>query len=178
MNTIAVKNDLSKKYGKGTIVIHWVSALLIFGLIPSGLIMANTEASETKAFLLRGHVVIGMIVFILTLIRSYLFFKSPRPPHLETGNKLHNKLVYWIENSFYIILILLPITGLAGIISAGWVEIVRTGNYELFQLNQEVRPLVAHENLAKILIALLIAHIGGVALHYIKFKENTLKRIS
>ncbi len=177
MNT-AVKNDLSKKYGKGIIIIHWVSALLIFVLIPTGFIMANAEASETKVSLLRVHVVIGMLVFILTLIRSYLFFKSPRPPHLETGNKLHNKLVYWLENSFYIILILLPITGLGGMISLGWIEIMKTGNYELFQLNKEIPPLMAHENLAKILIALLIAHIGGVALHYIKFKENTLKRIS
>lgn len=173
-----VNNDLSQKYGKGTIAIHWISALLIFCLIPTGFLMADAESGETKVLLLKVHAVVGFIVFLLTLIRSYLFFRSPRPPHLETGSAFHNKMVYVLENTFYFVIIALCISGIAGIATTNLGEIIQTNNYSLLDSFKPTAAIFGHEVLAKILIALLIAHIGGVILHYIKFKENNIKRIS
>jgi len=69
------KNDLSKKFGKGTVAIHWVTAILILSLIPMGKYMSEMDIT-TKINLIRVHVLLGAIVFVLTIVRSVLFFKA------------------------------------------------------------------------------------------------------
>ncbi|WP_343670637.1 cytochrome b/b6 domain-containing protein [Chitinophaga sp.] len=172
-----IRNNLSEKYGKGTIIIHWVSFLLILVLIPSGFIMTGTKPGDAKILLLRTHIFIGVIVFILTLLRVWFFFRYKRPSHLETGNLIHNKLIVWLENSFYIVLILLSVSGILTVILGALGQAIRAGNYTLLPNNLDVPSLAPHQVLAKLLIALLIVHIVGVVNHYIKLKENTLKRI-
>lgn len=176
METI-IKNDLTKKYSRGAIAIHWISFLLIVALIPVGFIMADTEPGAQKILLYRVHLLMGFTVLVLTLLRVWFFFKHPRPPKLETGNSFHNKLVVWIENSFYFVLILLSVSGIATVILGELAQAVKTGDYTLLPKKLDVAPLTGHQIFAKILIALLIAHVAGVINHYIKFKENTLKRI-
>jgi cytochrome b561 len=173
----SIKNDLTKKYSKETIAIHWISLLLILALIPIGFIMADTEIGEKKILLYRVHIILGIIVFILTLFRVWFFFKNQRPPKLETGSNFHNKLVIWIEYSFYWILILLSTSGISTVILGGLGEAIKSGDYNLLPKTLDVPPLVAHGFLAQILIALLLLHIAGVIMHYIKTKENTLNRI-
>lgn len=172
-----INNDLSKKYSRGTIAIHWISFILIAGLIPVGFIMADTEPGAKKILLYRLHLLMGVTIFVLTLLRVWFFFKHRRPPKLETGNSLHNKLVVWIENSFYFFLILLSTSGIATVIFGELGQAIKTADYTLLPKKLDVPPLVGHQILAKILIALLIAHVAGVLNHYLKFKENTLKRI-
>jgi len=176
MKTI-VKNNLLEKYSNGTIIIHWLSLLLILCLLPSGFIMADSPSNETKAFLLRIHVVAGSIIFLATLLRVYFFYSSKRPTKLETGSAFHNKLVVLIENSFYFVLLIICISGIAGVVMAGLGNVIQTGNYQLFPENLDVPPFIAHKIAAITLIILLIGHIGGVVNHYINFKENTIKRI-
>lgn len=73
-------NDLDKKFSKGTIAIHWLTAILIIVLFPLGKYMEGLPTSE-KIGLIKIHAILGLIVFILTIVRSYLFFKSERPRH-------------------------------------------------------------------------------------------------
>ncbi|MBS1776171.1 MAG: cytochrome b/b6 domain-containing protein [Bacteroidetes bacterium] len=177
MKTI-VNNNLSDKYSKGTIIIHWLSFLLIIALIPTGIIMADMEPGIAKINLLRLHALVGIIVFVLTLVRVWFFFRHKRPSKLETGSVLHNKLVVWIENSFYYILILLCITGIGTIIMGGFGEAIQSVNASLLPENLDIPPLNAHKASAILLIIVLFGHIGGVINHYIKNKENTIKRIT
>lgn len=176
MKTI-IKNNLSEKYSKGTIIIHWVSFLLIVLLIPTGFLMGNMEAGIAKLNLLRVHMFVGILVFVLTLLRVWFFFRHKRPSRLETGSSLHNKLVVWIENSFYYILILLCITGIATVAMGNLGVAVQNADASLLPETLDVPPLGAHKALAILLIVLLIGHVGGVINHYLKNKENTLKRI-
>lgn len=173
-----IKNDLSDKYSKPTIIIHWLSFVLIMGLIPAGFIVSNIENSETKLILLRVHVIAGVLVFILTLLRVWFFFKHKRPSKLQTGNRLHDKLIIWLENSFYFILILLSTSGLATLVFGNFTEAIQNNDASLLPQTVDVPPLMAHKAMAIILIILLIGHVGGVINHYIKTKENTLKRIT
>ncbi|KFF15504.1 cytochrome b [Chryseobacterium sp. JM1] len=176
MKTI-INNNLAEKYGKGTIIIHWLSFLLIILLIPTGFIMSGMEPGAAKINLLRLHLFAGILVFILTLIRAWFFFRHKRPSKLKTGNYLHNKLVIWIENTFYYLLILLSISGIATVIMGDFGEALQTGDASLLPKRLDIPSLGAHKTLSIILIVLLIGHIGGVVNHYIKNKENTLKRI-
>jgi cytochrome b561 len=76
-----IKNDLSEKYSKGTIIIHWATLLLILTLIPTGFLMAATKPSEAKLLLLRVYFFVGVTIFTLTLLRVGSFSKTNDHPN-------------------------------------------------------------------------------------------------
>ncbi|MDY8135979.1 cytochrome b [Aquimarina sp. 2201CG5-10] len=172
-----VQNDLTQKYSKGTIVIHWLTAILILSLFPLGKYMEGLSVSE-KMGLIKIHALLGIIVFLLTLIRSYLFFKSQRPKDLKTGSKFNDQLAIWIHNAFYFLLIAISITGLATLFIGGYIDAIKSGTASSILPKENIQPLVAHGWLAMIMMILLILHVLGVIKHYLFTKENTLKRIS
>ncbi len=171
-----IRNDLSQKYSKGTIVIHWLTALLIIILFPLGKYMSGLEPAE-KMGVIKIHAVLGVVVFILTIIRSWLFFKAPRPADLKTSSKFNDKLAVWIHNAFYFLLFGIAISGIITILIDNYIYALANGSAELIQNKEEILSLKGHGVMALILMVLLVAHIIGVAKHYLTTKENTLKRM-
>ncbi|MDG1778711.1 MAG: cytochrome b/b6 domain-containing protein [Flavobacteriaceae bacterium] len=172
-----IQNDLTQKYSKATIATHWLTALLILILFPLGKYMENIETSE-KMGLITIHVILGIIVFVLTIVRTRSFFKHERPSNLETGSKFNNKLTVWIHNVFYIILFILSISGLAVMVLGGYAEALQSNTPEFIKNRSEIAPMKVHGITSFIMMVLLVLHILGVLKHYIFTKENTLKRIS
>ena len=171
-----VQNDLTKKFSKGTIWIHWLTAILILTLFPLGKYMEGLEPAD-KMDLIKIHALLGIVVLVLTLIRSYLFFKSPRPDDLKTGSKFNDKLAVWIHNIFYFLLIGISVSGLATMGLGGYIDALKGGGAELIKSHAEIPPLKPHGIMALIMMVLLVMHVVGVIKHYIMKKENTLKRI-
>ena len=172
-----IQNDLSQKYSKWTIVIHWLTALLIIGLFPLGKYMEGLEPIE-KLGLIKVHIGLGMVVFVLTAIRSWQFFKASRPDDLKTGSKFNDRLTVWIHNAFYFLLWGLSISGMATMFLGGYVDALKKSVPELIQMRNEIMPLKGHGALAMIMMLLLVMHVIGVIKHYFLAKENALKRMS
>ena len=172
-----IRNNLNQKYDKGTIVIHWITALLIIVLFPLGKYMSGLDSSE-KMELLKIHTILGILVFTLTLLRSYFFFKSPRPDDLRTGSRFNDKLAVWIHNSFYFLLIGISVAGFVTMIFGGYIDALKFRNPDLIIAEENMKSLKVHGILATIMMILLAFHVFGVIKHYLLTKENTLKRIS
>ena len=172
----ALQNDLNAKFSKGTIVIHWITALLILTLFPLGKYMDGLEPFE-KMGMIRAHAILGMVVFFLTLIRTYHFFKSPRPDHIKTGSKFNDKLIVWIHNAFYVLLFLISLSGIGVMIVGGYGDALKAGSYELIKSPESIPPLKGHGFFSFLMVVLFLLHIVGVVKHYILTKENTLKRM-
>ncbi|PCI31010.1 MAG: hypothetical protein COB60_12985 [Flavobacteriaceae bacterium] len=170
------KNDLTKKFSKGTIITHWLTALLILILFPLGKYMEGLEISE-KMGLIKAHAILGILVLILTIIRTVSFFKHQRPVNLKTGSKFNDKLAVWIHNIFYFLLFGIAISGLATMILGGYGEALKTGTIDMIKSHSEIPPLKPHGIMATIMMILLVMHIVGFIKHLIIKKENTLKRI-
>lgn len=177
MSTVETNNDLTQKYSKGNIVIHWTTAVLILTLFPLGKYMSGLSVTEKMGFI-KIHTLLGIIVFLLTLVRSYMFFKSKRPEDLRTGTKFNDKLAVWIHNTFYFLLIGISIAGMATMISGGYVDALKSGTSDLILSKENILPLKAHGLLATFMMILLVLHVLGVIKHYVLTKENTLKRMS
>ncbi|CAM1343415.1 cytochrome b [Tenacibaculum amylolyticum] len=169
-----VKNN--NKYHRSTIVIHWFTAVLIIILFPLGKYMEGLENSE-KLGLIKLHAFLGAIVLVLTLIRSWLFFKKERPQNVKTGSRINDKLIIWIHNLFYFLLFGLSFSGIATIFLGGYAKALQIGNSELIKIPTNIPALKAHGIMATIMMLLLLLHVIGVIKHYINTKENTLKRI-
>ena len=170
-------NDLTKKYSKATIIIHWLSALLIIALFPLGKYMSGLEP-EAKMGLIKIHAISGMLVLILTLVRTFVFFKHKRPEDIKTGSKFNDKLSIWIHNIFYFIIIGICVSGVATMILGGYGNALTANDSTLIMESSEIGPLKPHGLMALIMMLLLVMHIVGVIKHYVIKKENTLKRIS
>lgn len=106
-----------------------------------------------------------------------MFFKSKRPADLKINSKINDKLTVWVHNLFYILLFAITISGIASILSGGYVEALESQNIQYIKAEQNIKALGGHELLALIILILVLAHVTGVIKHYIKNKENTLKRI-
>ncbi|WP_394747694.1 cytochrome b [Spongiimicrobium salis] len=172
----AFKNDLTKKFGSGTIITHWLTALLILILFPMGKYMADIAPNE-KMGLLKIHAVLGILVFLMTIIRSWLFFKAPRPEDLKTGSRFNDILAVWIHHAFYFLLFGISISGIGAMILGGYGEALITDNPDLILNKDDVMPLQGHNIMSIIMMVLLVMHVIGVIKHYIITKENTIRRI-
>lgn len=171
-----IQNDLSQKFSKGTVVIHWLTAILILTLFPLGKYMSGLDPAE-KMGLIKIHAILGIVIFLLTIFRTWLFFKAPRPVDLKTGSKFNDKLAVWIHNIFYFVLFAISISGIATMILGGYGDALSSGNATLIKDSLEIAPLKGHGLLAFIMMVLLVLHVVGFIKHLILTKENTLKRI-
>lgn len=152
-----------QEYGLVAISIHWLSALLIFALIPIGSIMTDMPNSDFKTLLYRIHILIGLTVLVLTLIRIIWAFLDTRPKTAEMTRE--NYYLYkTVQISMYAVLLLLTLSGLVLLFTGGLIDIL-LGITTTLPFVHRTTPALVHNILSKILIALLFAHIAGVIYH-------------
>ena len=65
--------------------------------------------------------------------------------------------------------------GKGTIILGNYGQAIQLSESSYLPKNLDIPSLSAHKALAIILIILLIGHVGGIIIHYLKNKENTLK---
>lgn len=171
-----IKNDLSQKYSKGTIWIHWLSAIFIIALVLISLNVGGMDSLE-RTKLVKIHLFFGGSVFILTLFRSFLLIKTKQPEHLKTGSKIGEQLIYWNHYAFYILLLVVSFTGIVVLFQGNYFSFLSNGNVESLASQKEIPMLKYHVLMVLFIIVMLILHVLGVLKHLILAKENTLRRI-
>ena len=73
-----IKNDNST-YGFLARLFHWLTFLILLFQLPLGLYLDNLEFSEFKLTVENIHIVIGISIFYLTLLRLIWKFLNPKP---------------------------------------------------------------------------------------------------
>lgn len=168
------------KYSKRTAWIHWVSALLIGGLIYTGINMEHGAHDLKKFFLYKVHFGLGFTVFILTILRVVVLLKDKRPKPLYRSKSIHQKFVYFVHYGFYIVILWMCISGISSLFLEGIFPALQSGLFaDLPVINADgFHPIMmSHHIVAKLVFLLLIFHIVGFFMHLIRKRENTLKRI-
>ncbi len=170
-----------KKYHKYIIWIHWFSALLIFGLIFTGIKMEHQALSIEKFNLYKIHFLLGILVLIATVLRIIAILKYPKPIALYPINSPREKFRNLVYKGFYIILLWMCISGLISLFGEGIFTALQSGKLsDLPEIKEDgFHPIMlSHHVVAKLFFLLLIFHICGVIVHFIQKKENALHRIS
>ncbi|MGB1204849.1 MAG: cytochrome b [Chitinophagales bacterium] len=171
-----IKNDLSKKFSRRTIISHWLTALLILILFPMGKYMHGLAPADKMLFV-KIHAILGILVFLITIVRSIAFFKDERPKHLNTGTVITDKLSIWIHNAFYVLLFIISVSGIGVMIAGGYGEALMNGTPDIIKSKEDIPPMPVHGFSTFIMMVLLVLHVLGVAKHYFFAKENALERI-
>ncbi len=178
MSDNMTKDGLPQKYSKAVIAIHWISAVLILSLFPLGKYLSNLEPIDKLPFI-KIHAILGCIVFVLTLVRCVLFFTTDRPEHLSTGSKFNDFLAKAIHRAFYVLLLIIGISGIVTLVLGGYIDAITTASPSAILPKNEIMSLKIHNILAIIIMGLFVMHVAGVIRYNIKNKVNVIKeRIS
>lgn len=174
-------------YGTVTKTFHWLTALLLFTIIPLGVI-ANDLPYETnaqlafKAQLFSFHKTLGVIAFGVALARILWAISQPKPGALHPDRKIETTLAGLVHWLLYISLVAVPLTG--------WIHHAATSGFApiwlpisqdlpLVPKDEAIAKLFAglHWLWSKILIGSILLHIAGALKHQFVDKDATLRRM-
>ena len=164
--------------------LHWISALIMLGLvIPLG-IWIRYFAPDDQSFKLRLynlHESFGIVLFVLALARLMYRRRNPAPP-LPTDSPDWVRLAARTTHAaLYALLIIMPISGFLATNAWGF-------PLRLFELIPLPSPVGKDEALAKTLSlvhwwgavtlgVLIAAHLAGAWYHHVIRKDGVLRRM-
>lgn len=173
-----IKNTVNR-FGIVAILLHWLIATLMIGMIILGLYMTGLPVSIEKLKYYGWHKEFGFVVLTLAFIRLYWRLTNETPDlEIPAWEALSARLMHW---TLYGFMFALPLTGWLLTSAAGFpvsffglftIPILITPNEELMQLFVAV-----HKWLAYTLIALITLHTAAAFKHHFIDKDNILKRI-
>ncbi|MCW8916643.1 MAG: cytochrome b/b6 domain-containing protein [Magnetovibrio sp.] len=173
-------NDLPTKYNRAQVALHGISALLIvFMLFMGFFVLSQTPNTDpTKAFGLKGHMIMGISVLVITVVRILWRHLSIQPPHASTGNAMLDKSGVLAHYALNILAILVALSGIGIAIQTGLPDIVFSGQGTLPEDFSAYPPRIAHGILTLALGGLIIVHILGGVYHQFILKDGLLRRMS
>lgn len=176
--TVSGRKSTPDHYGSVAVAIHWLSALLILGLLVAGLVAANIDDSDRKALLLAVHMVVGITVLLLTLFRIAWWWFADRKPDPVAG------MPRWQEASaravhilLYVVVLVLAVSGIALVITSEAVPVLFGGDGALPDF-WDFTPRLPHRVLAFTLIGLIVLHVGAAIYHQVVMKDRLLDRMT
>lgn len=170
------------EWGALSVAIHWIVALVVFGLFGVGLYMVELDYYDsmykTAPFV---HKSIGVLLFLLMIFRVFWRFISPPPAALESHQRWEKKLAHGVHIALYGLLLVLMVSGYL-ISTADGRPVSVFGWFEVPSIisgidNQEDIAGEVHEILAYVLIAMVGIHAAGALKHHFIDKDRTILRM-
>jgi len=167
-------------YGLVSKLLHWSIALNIFTLLGLGLYIKNTKITYDMIYLFGWHKSLGLLTFTLILLRViWLFASSPPDPLGADG--WQKKAAHLAHRSFYLLIVAMPVSGWIAS-SASGLPMDFLGLFPIPAIAPENEQLetvmfAVHGVVSKLLIFLLIVHIGAAFQRQFVKRDGTLRRI-
>ena len=175
--TMSILNNKSK-YGLLSKLFHWLTAAGLIVQIPLGFYLVDLDFDQTRIDIENYHILFGLIIFYVTLIRLIFKLLTPAPDFKGSaflGQKFIAKLNHLL---LYLTLLTVTFSGILKKLFNGeslvvfFKKINLTYNYELSEQFYSIHILANYA-----LIGLITLHILAVLFHKFLLRENILKRI-
>jgi cytochrome b561 len=177
----ALRNT-TESYGLISILLHWLVALTVFGLITLGLWMVDLNYySPWYKQAPFWHKSIGLLLFAVLFARLLWRMTNPQPKTPDSHQHWEVQLAHAVHALLYLMLFAILISGYListakgqGISVFGWFELpaLITG-----LPRQADRAGAVHYWLAMALLALVVLHILGALKHHFIDRDTTLIRM-
>ncbi len=172
---------MSSHYTTTAKSLHWLMAVLFFGMLGLGFYMQGLPLSPEKLKLYSWHKWIGVTVFLLALIRI-AWRVTHQPPALpQSMPRLMQVAAHAGHHMLYMLMFLIPLSGWLMSSAKGfqtvWFGILPIP--DLLQKNKELGDLllIVHVSLNYLFIAVLVGHIGAALKHHFIDKDDILTRM-
>lgn len=169
-------------YGLVAKGLHGLMTLLILFLIGWGIWMSDLSYYHPQYHTAPAlHKAVGVLVFMLALIRLGWRLTDPPPPYLSTLKPWEIKLAKATTHMFYLLFLLIPVAGYLASTARG-VGIDMFGLFEIPALlpaekGREDSAGEVHEILAFTLLGLIVLHLVAAVKHRLIDKDGTMQRM-
>lgn len=172
-----------RRYSGVAMLLHWAIALLIAFNI--GLASAAEDAPRAAAGAIFGlHKPIGITIMLLTVLRLIWRLTHRPPPYPTTLEGWERKLATGVHHSFYLVTLLIPLTGWLYVSSGDTfrpIDMFGIGNWPQFPGagGSAAAHAIgeAHGPLVYAYFALLLLHIAGALKHTFVDRGNDAARM-
>ena len=162
-------------------LLHWLIALMIFGMLGFGFYMTGLDLSPTKLELYSWHKWAGVTVFALVLVRLAwrIGHKPPAlPAHMPA---IEGVAAHASHHLLYVLMLAIPLSGWL-MSSAKGFQTVWFGVLPLPDLLAKDKALgnlleTVHVVLNYTLIAVLLGHVGAALKHHFIDRDEVLTRM-
>lgn len=189
------RQNSDTRYGSVAKAFHWLTALLIFTVLPVGLLAQNTAETLALAdsapdqalisratFLFSLHKTLGVTIFFVALLRILWALTQTKPGLLNGDNWLEARAAETVHWLLYGSLVLVPLSG--------WVHHASTTGFApiwwpfgqslpFVPKDEHVSEIAAtlHHLLIYVLGGALVLHIAGALKHHLVDRDATLRRM-
>ena len=103
------------RYRSIVVWIHWITALAVICQVVIGFVFHEMEKGPQRMEVFTWHKTLGAFILILALVRLAVRLMNPPPPYPSDFPKWERAAAVWSHRLFYVLLIALPLTGLAAV---------------------------------------------------------------
>jgi cytochrome b561 len=171
------------RYRSIVVWIHWITAAVVVTQVVIGLTFNRVfeRGTPERMELFAWHRTIGATILVLALIRLAVRLMNPPPPYPSDFPKWQRFVAVWNHRLFYVLLIALPLTGLAAV--SGRAE---DGTVPLlFGLSLPAIPGIPRENdfgdvheiLVWTTLALVVLHVSAALYNQFGSSTNVADRM-
>lgn len=166
------------RYGRVAIIIHWVTAAMVIGLMIAGSRAADMTDPEAKAALLRIHAPMGTAVLVLTLVRiGWWLLADTRPAEPAGVPRLQALAAKAVHGLMYLALLGLAGSGIAMIALSGAGDILFGTAPGPLPDFWDFAPRYGHAAMAWLMGAVVVLHVGAALYHQVVLKDRLLARM-
>ena len=169
----------SKGYGLVSKMFHWTTLILLITQIPFGFYLVELEFSDQRINLENIHILIGISIFYVVLIRLIWKVFNPKPKHWREYFKGQTLIAEINHYLLYISVFSITISGVLKKLYMGERLNFFIFQYAFkksnFQLADSFYMIHIYANY--LLIALVSLHILAVIVHHIYFKDKIIKKM-
>lgn len=167
------------RYHPALVTLHWLLALLIFVALFMGtwFLKEIPNSSPEKLWALKGHMVAGALILLLTLLRLAVRLKTAHPAPASSGNALLDRLAPLMHGGLYVLVLGMAGSGIAISVLAGLPETVFLGVGQLPVNFDHLLPRTVHGGVAKLLMLAVGLHVAAGLYHHFVRRDGLLHRM-
>jgi cytochrome b561 len=162
-------------------ILHWLTALAVFILIPVAVAMNKLPDGAFKNGLYEVHKSVGIIAFVLVVLRIVVRLSGGAPPPDPTLSAFQRTASAIVHGLIYLILLAMPVLGYAATnmcckpVNFFWIWPVPIN---LEGSEGTVKAIFsAHEFLGWSLVVLVTIHIAAALYHHLVLRDGVLRRM-
>ncbi|MBV8143887.1 MAG: cytochrome b [Gammaproteobacteria bacterium] len=167
------------RYTRGAVALHWTMAVLIVVVGVLGLLHDSWPRS-TQKFWINLHALIGLLVWVLIVVRLAWRLRHPPPALPPEIGVLPRRLSYAVHLLLYVLVFVIPLVGIVTFVWHG-----RAFDFGLFRVDFGVRSNRAifhptedlHGYLAYTLFTLIGIHLAAALWHQFVWRDRLLQRM-
>jgi cytochrome b561 len=157
-------------YGTGARLFHWLTAVLVFVMIPAGVAMTSEGFEGVRDSLFILHKGLGSVLLGLVLLRLAWKALAPSPPPLpDVVPDRQRRLAELSHVGLYLLLVVMTVSGYARVRTGGFpIELLDAVGFPVFLPEMEgvsATLSVIHKVSAYALVALLAVHLAAAVYH-------------